>query len=78
MPYEQWRDEDLRSRNLPDHVFEHLATMARLHAVNRYDRLTHDFEVITGRPATSARDFVLQHAGLFALSMLAADEGYSA
>ena len=26
--------------------------MARLHALNRYDRLTHDVEAITGRPAT--------------------------
>jgi hypothetical protein len=37
---EQWRDQELRRRNLPDHVFEHLLTMARLHAANRYDRLT--------------------------------------
>jgi hypothetical protein len=40
--------------------------MARLHAANRYDRLTHDVEAITGRPATSARDFVARHAELFA------------
>jgi hypothetical protein len=62
----QWRDAELRSRNLPDHVFEHLLTMARLHAANRYDRLTHDVEAITGRPATSARDFVARHAESFA------------
>ena len=58
VPLEQWRDEELRSRNLPDHLFEHLLTMARLHAANRYDRLTHDVEAITGRPATSIRDYV--------------------
>jgi uncharacterized protein YbjT (DUF2867 family) len=40
VPLEQWRDQELRRRNLPDHVFEHLLTMARLHAANRYDRLT--------------------------------------
>ena len=45
--------EVLRRRDLPDHVFEHLLTMARLHAANRYDRLTHDVEAITERPATS-------------------------
>jgi len=65
VPLEQWRDLELRSRHLPDHVFEHLLTMARLHAANRYDRLTHDVEAITGRPATSARDFAARHAELF-------------
>jgi uncharacterized protein YbjT (DUF2867 family) len=64
IPLEQWREE-LRSRNLPDQVFEHLLTMARLHAANRYDRLTHNVEAITGRRATSCRDFVARHAELF-------------
>jgi hypothetical protein len=50
---------------LPDHLFEHLVTMARLHAANRYDRLTRDIEAITGRPATSCRDFVARNAELF-------------
>ncbi len=65
VPLEQWRDQELRGRNLPEHVFEHLLTMARLHAANRYDRLTHDVEAITARPATAVRDFVAQHAELF-------------
>src|SRR5215831_12479606 len=65
IPLEQWRDQELRRRNLPDHLFEHLLTMARLHAANRYDRLTHDVQAITGRPATSCRDFVSRHAELF-------------
>jgi len=65
VPLEQWRDQELRSRNLPDHVFEHLLTMARLHAANRYDRLTHNVEAITGRHATSCRDFIARHAELF-------------
>jgi uncharacterized protein YbjT (DUF2867 family) len=65
IPLEQWRDQELRRRNLPDHVFEHLLTMARLHAANRYDRLTHNVEAITGRRATSCRDFVARHADLF-------------
>ena len=62
VPLEQWCDHKLRGRNLSDHVFEHLLTMAHLHAANRYDRLTHDVQTITGRPATSIRDFVAQHA----------------
>jgi NAD(P)H dehydrogenase (quinone) len=67
VPLEQWRDQELRSRNLPVHVFEHLLTMARLHAANRYDRLTHDVEAVTGRPATGIREFVAHHAQLFKL-----------
>jgi hypothetical protein len=66
VPLEQWRDGELRSRHLPEHVFDHILTMARLHAANRYDRLTHDVEAIVGRPATSARDFVARHAESFA------------
>ncbi|WP_437599700.1 NAD(P)H-binding protein [Sorangium sp. So ce590] len=66
VPFEAWRDQELRSRGLPDHLFEHLATMARLHADNRYDRLTHDVEAILGRPASTVRDFVAQRPDLFA------------
>jgi NAD(P)H dehydrogenase (quinone) len=65
VPLEQWRDQELRARKLPSHLFEHLLTMARLHAANRYDRLTHDVETITGRPATNVRDFVTQHEKFF-------------
>ncbi|MGO9606437.1 MAG: NAD(P)H-binding protein [Candidatus Binataceae bacterium] len=64
VPFEPWR-EQLRSRNLPQHVFEHLATMARLHAANRYDRITHDVDALTGHPALSIRDFVAKHAALY-------------
>ncbi len=39
--------------------------MARLHADNRYDRLTHEVETITGRPATSVRDYVVSHTEVF-------------
>jgi uncharacterized protein YbjT (DUF2867 family) len=66
MPFEEWCDQELRPRGLPDHVYEHLLTMAKLHAEGRYDRLTHDVEAVLGRPATSARDFVVRHAASFA------------
>jgi NAD(P)H dehydrogenase (quinone) len=36
IPLEQWRDQELRGRNFPNHLFEHLLTMARLHAANRH------------------------------------------
>ena len=74
VPLEQWRDQELRGRNLPGHLFEHLLTMARLHAANRYDRLAHDVETITGRPATTVRDFVARQA---AFRAAAAGDGAS-
>jgi hypothetical protein len=73
VPIDEWRDQELRRRNLPDHVFEHLLTMAQLHAANRYDRLTHDVEAILGRPATSVRDFVARHAEFFGPSSPSAE-----
>ena len=66
VPLRQWVDEELNVLGLPEHLREHLATMARLHRENRYDRLTHDVEAVIGRPATSVREFVVDHAALFA------------
>jgi uncharacterized protein YbjT (DUF2867 family) len=65
VPYEEWV-EDLRRHGLSDHVLEHAATMARLHAENRYDRLTGDVERLTGHPATSTTEFARRNASLFA------------
>ena len=58
VPLDEWRDRELRSRRLPDHVFGHLLTMAQLHAANRYDRLSSDVEKILGRPAQSLESMV--------------------
>jgi uncharacterized protein YbjT (DUF2867 family) len=66
VPFEQWRDSDLRNLKLPEHVFQHLLTMANLHAANRYDRSTRDIEAVTGHPATPIHDFVAGRAKLFA------------
>lgn len=62
---EQWLDQEFRHRDLPEHLRNHLLTMARLHAAGRYDRFTHDVETITGRAATSVGDFVARHAEFF-------------
>jgi uncharacterized protein YbjT (DUF2867 family) len=72
VPIEEWR-EDLGRRRLPEHLVGHLLIMAHLHAAGRYDRLTHDTEAITGRPATSVRDFVTRHAGIFEPTHLSTD-----
>jgi uncharacterized protein YbjT (DUF2867 family) len=50
---------------LPPHVQQHIATMARLHREDRYNRSTHDFEEITGHPAQSVRQYVERHRDLF-------------
>ncbi|MEU6097079.1 NmrA family NAD(P)-binding protein [Streptomyces sp. NPDC047079] len=63
-PFEQFEDE-VRRQGLPDHVVEHLTTMARLHARNRYDRETHGVEEVTGRPAAGVREFVEDNPELF-------------
>jgi uncharacterized protein YbjT (DUF2867 family) len=64
-PFDQWRDEEVGRRELPHHLCEHLVTMARLHAENRYDRLTHDVEAITGKRAASIRSYVARNRALF-------------
>ena len=74
VPLEQWRDQEPYLRRLPDYVLAHTLTMARLHTEGRYDRLTHDIETVTGRPATSIREFVAQHAALFEASHAAAPD----
>jgi hypothetical protein len=55
----------LSPMHLPEHLAHHIETMARLHADNRYDRMTHDVETITGQPPESVREFVFEHADLF-------------
>jgi uncharacterized protein YbjT (DUF2867 family) len=68
VPMGEWRERELSARGLPEHVASHMRTMAQLHADNRYDRLTHDFEAIIGRPATSIREYVAKHPEIFGSS----------
>ncbi|SDH11006.1 NAD(P)H-binding protein [Nonomuraea jiangxiensis] len=63
--YEPWKERELRALGLPGTVFEHLATMARLHADNRYDRLTDDVRDIIGRAPTGVPEFVADNPDLF-------------
>jgi hypothetical protein len=39
--------------------------MARLHRDDRYNRLTHDVEDLTGRPAQSVQEYISQRRELF-------------
>ena len=70
VPLEVWRDDELRKRGLPDHVYEHILTMAKLHAADRYNRLTDSVETILHRPATSLRTTLEQERSTFKASPL--------
>ncbi|MFF2950323.1 NAD(P)H-binding protein [Kitasatospora sp. NPDC057965] len=64
VPYEEWLERDLKTQDLPPHVFEHIATMARLHGENRYDRATNDVAELLGRPPLGFDHFIRSTAGL--------------
>jgi hypothetical protein len=66
VPWETWAEQVLADANLGPYVDEHIATMARLHRENWYDRVTDTVEEITGRPAESVEEFVARRSDLFA------------
>jgi uncharacterized protein YbjT (DUF2867 family) len=66
VPWETWAEQVLAGLKLGPYVDEHLATVARLHRENRYDRVTTTVEEITGRPAESVEEFVARRKDLFA------------
>jgi uncharacterized protein YbjT (DUF2867 family) len=74
VPYEPW-SQNLRNLGLSDHLAQHVATIARLHAQNRYDRRTDDVEKIGGHPATSAREFMERNAAQFDVAVSGYTQG---
>jgi uncharacterized protein YbjT (DUF2867 family) len=64
VPLAEWTN-GLRQAGVTTHVINHLAVMADLHALGRYDRMTDDLLRLTGRTATTVRDFVKLHAAEF-------------
>ena len=66
VPWDTWAEQVLAHAGLNPYVKEHLATVARLHRENRYDRMTTTVEEITGQPAESVEEFVAQRSDLFA------------
>ncbi|MGX1544483.1 NmrA family NAD(P)-binding protein [Streptomyces adustus] len=64
IPFDGWV-EFLNAVNLPDHLLDHVKTMARLHRENRYDRVSGDVQKVLGRPALDARDFAVNNPQLF-------------
>ena len=64
VPAEDW-ERLLSQQRFPDHVTQHIVTMAQLHRAGRYDRLTDGVALVTGRPPMSIREFVSLHADQF-------------
>lgn len=63
VPYGEWLT-DLEALHLPPHVFDHIATMARLHRENRYDRVTNDIADLLGRSPSAFASFVRDEVAL--------------
>jgi uncharacterized protein YbjT (DUF2867 family) len=64
LPYDEWLAYLARA-GLSDHVRQHIATMAKLHREDRYNRSTTDVEKITGRAARTVEDYVRERHDLF-------------
>jgi uncharacterized protein YbjT (DUF2867 family) len=64
VPLAAWSD-GLRQAKFPEHLVRHLAAMAELTKVGRYDRMSDTFSKLTGQAPISMRDFVKLHAGEF-------------
>jgi uncharacterized protein YbjT (DUF2867 family) len=58
VPPQRWEADVLARSGLPPHTRQHIATMARLHRDNRYDRRTDTVERLTGEPPATVEAFV--------------------
>jgi len=61
---DSWR-RSLVARDIDNHTLDHLTTMARLHRLGRYARMTDDFNKLTGREPMGFQDFVRLHQSYF-------------
>ncbi|OBG24702.1 hypothetical protein [Mycobacterium sp. 852002-51057_SCH5723018] len=61
---DEWARE-LGALGLPAHVEQHIATIAKLHRADRYNRSTDDVRDITGHPAQTVQQYVERHRDLF-------------
>lgn len=65
IPYDTWVEEVLKPLELPAHVQQHIATMARLHRAGRYNRATNEVENLTGQSALTVEQYISAHPELF-------------
>jgi uncharacterized protein YbjT (DUF2867 family) len=63
LPYAKWLDQ-LNEVGLDPYVQQHMATVARLHSDDRYNRLTTDPR-LTGHPAQSVAQYIRLHRNRF-------------
>jgi uncharacterized protein YbjT (DUF2867 family) len=68
---EPWRDELLK-RGWPVHLVNHLATLGDLHRARRFDRMSDDVRILTGREPLSVQEFVRKNAAAFTAATKAA------
>jgi len=68
---EAWR-RGLVAGGLPEHLVNHLVTMADLHRAGRYDRMSDDVRILTDREPLTVQEAVRNNAPTFAAS---AEEG---
>ena len=61
---DEWTQQ-LDKMGLEPHVRQHIATMAKLHRKDRYNRSTHDVKTVTGHAAQTVRQYVEAHRDLF-------------
>ena len=63
--HDVWVEDVLKPLGLPEHLQQHLATMAQLHRAGRYDRATDDVEKLTGRKALTVEQYITENPQLF-------------
>jgi uncharacterized protein YbjT (DUF2867 family) len=66
IPVGPWR-EALLERRWPVHVVNHLAAMADLHRAGRFDRMSDEVLMLTGRRPLSVQEFVRNNAAAFTM-----------
>jgi uncharacterized protein YbjT (DUF2867 family) len=64
-PHDEWTRQYLRTTGLPDHVQQHISTMARLHRKDRYNRGSDDVKTLTGEPAQTVEQYIASNPKLF-------------
>ena len=64
-PHDEWTRQYLRTAGLPDHVQQHISTMARLHREDRYNRASDDVETLTGESAQTVEQYIAANPKLF-------------
>jgi uncharacterized protein YbjT (DUF2867 family) len=65
IPHDTWVEEVLNPLGLPEHLLQHLVTMAQLHRAGRYDRATDDVEKLTGRKPLTVERYISENPQLF-------------